>query len=81
MVTYLITDEPRLLLGFRLQGAIGEVVSDEKLIHKAYTDCLKNENIGIVVLSDNIYKSIKDDVIRHIRTGKKPLTVTLPAIE
>lgn len=79
MVTYLITDDPKLLLGFRLQGALGVVVKDTQEALRAYKNCISNDTIGIVVLTDSLYQQMQDDVIRHIRTGKKPLTVTLPA--
>lgn len=75
---HLISDNKDTLIGMRLSGIPGVVVHDEKEIKEALNEAMKDENIAVVLITENLVKLCRDYIYDIKLNNKKPLIVEIP---
>ena len=81
MKSFLISDNKDTLLGLRLSGIEGVLVDKDKDIEKNFKKAINDPEIGIVILTEDIFQKIKDDVLAFKLSSDTPLIATIPGIE
>ena len=77
MSYYVIADEDTVL-GFRYAGVPGEVVENTAQAHEAFARACGGERHDIVILTEEIAASIREDV-NHVRFEvQTPIVVEVP---
>lgn len=74
---YVIGDE-ETVLGFRLVGVEGRVVETPEETRQVLQEVLKMEGIGIVILTERIAASLREEIDRHIFKTSFPLLIEIP---
>ena len=75
---FVLSDNIDTVLGLRLAGLDGEVVHTELELKDYLKDLLRNEKIGIVLLSSNLVRFCKDYIFNIKLNVKRPLIVEIP---
>ncbi len=75
---HLISDNKDTLIGMRLSGIPGVVVHEEKEIKNALDEAMKNEDIAVVLITENLVKLCRDYIYDIKLNNKKPLIVEIP---
>lgn len=75
---HLISDNKDTLIGMRLSGIPGVVVHEEKEIKDALDEAMKNEDIAVVLITENLVKLCRDYIYDIKLNNKKPLIVEIP---
>ncbi|MGC9005645.1 MAG: V-type ATP synthase subunit F [Candidatus Micrarchaeia archaeon] len=61
------------VLGFRLMGIEGEVVEETKELEKKIEDAITNENIGIVLVEQNLFNRVDWRLKKRIENIASPV--------
>ncbi len=77
MRTIIIADEDTVL-GFSLAGVQGIIVSTEEEIRKAFEQITRRNDVGIVVMTENVTQHIREAVDKWVVGGGRPLIVEIP---
>lgn len=78
MKSLLISDNKDTIVGLRLSGISGVLAeTNEEIVHN-FDKAVKDRNIGIVIITENIFEMMKDKVVEVKRNGDIPLIVTIP---
>ena len=77
MKYYIIGDEDTVL-GFALVGVEGRTVTTEHDARDAFESALKDEEIGIIVMTEAAAQLIRTTVDRYTFTADFPLIVEIP---
>lgn len=77
MRTIVIADEDTVL-GFSLAGVQGIIVSTEEETRKTFEQVTRQEDIGIVVITERVAQHIRDAVDKWVVGGGRPLLVEIP---
>jgi len=78
MKSFLISDNKDTLIGLRLSGIDGVLAVSKEEIEKHFMEAVNSENIGLIILTENVFNIIKEEALK-IKTGSnKPLVVTIP---
>ena len=78
MKVYCISDSIETAVGLKLTGVETKVLNEKEKILEQIKVIENREDIGILVLTNNIYETVKIEV-EDIRSNKKlPLIVTIP---
>lgn len=78
MESYLISDNEDTLLGMKLAGIEGELMTDDEAIIKKIDALIKEPNIGIIMLTHNIKVRIEDEVMKRKLQARDTLIVEVP---
>lgn len=78
MKFYLISDNVDTLLGMRLAGIEGEVVATPQEVETALKKAIADENIGIVLMTENLCRMCNDLVYEVKLNHPRPLLVEIP---
>lgn len=78
MKSVLISDDKSTVIGLRLAGITGMLVNDEVETKKAFQAAKQDDTVGIVILTESVFNLLVDDFIKHRKSGKLPLVVTIP---
>ena len=65
-------------LGMRLAGITGLVAKNEAEMKRAFKAATIDDTLGVVIITEEVFNTIKDEVTKHNDKGKKPLVVTIP---
>ncbi|WP_297810470.1 V-type ATP synthase subunit F [uncultured Finegoldia sp.] len=65
-------------LGMRLAGITGIVAKSEVEMKRAFKAAIVDDTLGVVIITEKVFNTIKDDVTRHKDKAKRPLVVTIP---
>lgn len=76
MKIYCITENNDLEVGLKLAGCDGITLQEEDNIEEKIDEVVKNKEIGILVISKNIYNQAKEKV-DEIRVNKKLPLITI----
>mgnify|MGYP004538183497 FL=1 len=76
MKIYCITDSQELEVGLKLAGCEGITLGEDDDIEKEIDNVIKNKEIGILVVSKNIYQKSKEK-LDNIRLNKKTPLITI----
>ena len=77
----LIITQPIFAIGYRLAGA--KVLEAENGIDtfNLLQDALKEENIGIIGIDEELYRSLNPRFLETIKKRKKPLILSMQSVE
>ena len=78
MISYLISDNTDTLVGMRLAGITGIVLKTREEALEEFNSCLNNKEIGILILTENIFKLIEEEVMSAKLKNIFPLIVEIP---
>lgn len=78
MKSLLISDNKDTIVGLRLSGISGVLAETNEEIVRNFDKAVKDRNIGIVIITENIFEMMKDKVVEVKRNGDIPLIVTIP---
>lgn len=78
MKSFLISDNEDTLIGLRLSGIDGILATDEAMINREFDKAVKDREIGIIILTENIAERIKGKVLELKTKGVDQLVVTIP---
>lgn len=78
MKFYLISDDKDTLTGMHLAGIEGEYVEDYNAAQIALKKAIKYENIGIILITDNIATHCSQTVTDIKLDSNSPLLVEIP---
>lgn len=78
MKSLLISDNKDTIVGLRLSGISGVLAETKEEIMVNFDKAVKDKNIGIVIITENIFEMMKDKVVEVKRSGDIPLIVTIP---
>lgn len=76
MKIYCITDVAELEVGLKLAGCDGVTLSKQNEIEDKIDEVLDNKEIGILVVTKNIYEQAKEKV-DYVRKNKKLPLITI----
>lgn len=75
MKIYFLTQNQELEIGLKLAGCDGLLVSENNISEKI-DEAIKKENIGILLISKNLYEQAKEK-IENIRANQKLPLITI----
>lgn len=78
MKSYLISDNRETLVGMRLAGIEGEILSTREKVLEKLEACFLNQEIGIVILTEHIYSLVEEEVSHYKLKRRYPLIVEIP---
>jgi vacuolar-type H+-ATPase subunit F/Vma7 len=65
--------------GFALAGLVAEAVADASDASTRLQTLLGREDVGVVLVEDDLWASITDDVRRRAERGTRPVVVPFPS--
>ena len=75
---HLISDNKDTLMGMRLSGIPGVVVHEEAEIKKALEEAISDEDVAVILITENLVKICRDYIYDIKLKCKKPLIVEIP---
>ncbi|MGO1368699.1 V-type ATP synthase subunit F [Senegalia sp. (in: firmicutes)] len=78
MKSFLISDNRDTFLAMRLAGIDGVIVNEKDEILKELNLAIKNENIGIIIITEKIQEKVMDKVMEIRIEENNHLIVTIP---
>ena len=78
MKMYLISDNVDTYTGMRLAGVDGVIVHEREELYAALQNVLKDESVGIVLLTEKFGKEFPDLIDEFRLERKMPLLVKIP---
>ena len=78
MKSFLISDNRDTYVAMRLAGISGVIVHDKEEILKAIKAALEDSSIGILILTELIFKKVEEEVIALKLHRRYPLIVEIP---
>ena len=80
MKSYLICDNEDTLLGMKLAGIEGEILTDRNEILKLIDKMLADSETGIILITGKIKSLAKDEIMERKLKSKKTLIVEIPSV-
>lgn len=80
MKSFLISDNKDIITGLRLAGIDGVLVENEEEIKNRFSEVVNDKNVGIIIVTEKILKSIEEEVMELKKNGNSQLVVTIPDI-
>lgn len=77
MKAKIITDNNSLLLGFRLGGITGELITDKDLLADSFLQVTKEKDLALIIFTKSTYDPIKETVENFRVHNTTPLIVVL----
>ena len=78
MISYLISDNKDTLVGMRLAGISGVILHERDEVLHEFNRCINDKNIGILILTENIFNIINEEVMAVKLKNRFPLIVEIP---
>lgn len=78
MKSVVISKDIDVLTGLRLAGIEGLYCKNNDELIKNFRVSKSNKNLGLVILTEDDFNSIKDEVIEQKLSKSLPLVVTIP---
>lgn len=75
---FVISDNIDTLMGMRLAGIEGVVVHEKEEVLESLSNVMKQEDIGIVLLTTKLIQLCPDVISHYKMTYSKPLMVEIP---
>ncbi len=75
---HLISDNKDTLIGMRLSGIPGVVVHKEEEIKKALDEAINDEDVAVVLITENLVQICRDYIYNIKLNNKKTLIVEIP---
>ncbi len=78
MKSYLISDNKDTIIGLRLAGIQGVLAKNPEEMKEHFSKAAEDMNIGIIIITESIFETIKEEVLNLKRSGSSKLIVTIP---
>lgn len=78
MKSFLISDNRDTWVGLRLVGIDGVIVKDRENALKELKTAVKNQDIGILILTERIVDMVRDEYLEYKMQSSTPLFVEIP---
>lgn len=78
MKSFLISDNRDTLVGMRLVGIDGVIVSTRDDALKEMREAIKNQDVGILIFTEKAVDMVKDEYLEYKLKSKTPLLVEIP---
>lgn len=78
MKSFLISDNRDTWVGLRLVGIDGVIVKDRDNALKEMREVVRNQDIGILILTEKIVDMIRDEYLEYKLKSKTPLIIEIP---
>lgn len=78
MKSFLISDNKDTLVAMRLAGIDGVILHERDEVLSQISECIKNKEIGILVLTENIFELVEGEVMELKLKLRTPLFVEIP---
>ena len=78
MKFHLISDNKDTLVGMRLSGIPGVVVHKEQEVLDALAEALQDENIAVILITENLVKLCREYIYYLKLNRARPLIVEIP---
>lgn len=77
MKIYSILDDMDTAVGFNLSGIHSIVLEDLDIVNKKIDEVMEDNNVGILVVSKNVYEHGKEKLDNIIEKRRTPLVVVI----
>ncbi|MBK5252129.1 MAG: V-type ATP synthase subunit F [Peptostreptococcaceae bacterium] len=81
MKSFVLCDKKETLLTMRFAGIDGKIVKTKEEMEEAVNALLKDEDTGLVILSENVFDKNRKYVMEKKLTEKKKLLIHVPEPE
>lgn len=78
MKSLLISGNKDIIVGLRLSGISGVLAETTEEINESFDNAVRDSEMGIIILTENIFDIIKDKVLDIKNSKSTPLIVTIP---
>lgn len=78
MKMFLISEHTDTYTGMRLAGIDGVIVHDEVSFKEAFERALEDEDLGILLITDNLFNKNSDIIIDKKLNLRTPLILSIP---
>ncbi|WP_138159564.1 V-type ATP synthase subunit F [Peptoniphilus catoniae] len=78
MRSLLLSRSLDVLAGLRLAGIEGIFCKDEDMLYENFISAKKRSDLGIIILTEDDFNLIKEEVIKQKLSSELPLVVTIP---
>jgi V/A-type H+-transporting ATPase subunit F len=78
MKSFLISDNKDTWVGMKLAGVDGVIVHEREEVQRALKDAMKNEEYGILILTEKAMDLVREEVLEYKMKCRKPLIVEIP---
>ncbi len=75
---YFVIGDENTVLGFSIAGVGGQVVQSKEQAQRAFEEALKDESIGIIIVTERTADLIRSIVNRYTFVERFPLLVEIP---
>lgn len=78
MKSFLISDNRDTWVGMKLAGINGIIVHDRDNALNAIKSAMKNDEIGILILTERVVDMVQEEVMEYKLKCKTPLIIEIP---
>jgi len=78
MESYLISDNEETLIGMKMAGISGELLTDNQVILNRIDELILDPKIGIIILTHKTKVKIEEEVMTRKLQSKETLIVEIP---
>ena len=78
MKSFLISDNKDTLVGMKLAGIDGVIVHTREEVLQAIKSAMKNDETGILILTEKAVDQVREEVMELKLKCKKPLIIEIP---
>ena len=78
MESYIISDNEETLIGMKMAGISGEIMTDREVIIKKIDELILDPKVGIIILTHQIKMMIEEEVMKRKLQSRETLIVEIP---
>jgi len=74
----IVTDNDETVIGLRLAGVEGKLVKNDESVLMIIDELIMNENIGIIMITQNIFTKNQEELLLRKLKEKETLIIEIP---
>ena len=78
MRSIIVTDNDETVIGLRLAGVEGKLVKNDESVLMIIDELIMNENIGIIMITQNIFTKNQEELLLRKLKEKETLIIEIP---